>query len=216
MYTFGAKVFKKDRVYTFEDYLSFDENFRCEIMNGCVYLKESPWRVHQRISGYISYKLSQFLDGKHCEVYFAPFSVVLMKNLKDDAADSIDITEFKSYFEDETDPLKSQWVVEPDILVICDRNKYMKESCVGTPDFIIEIVSPSSRIWDMRTKRDLYELNGVREYWTVDVEKGRIIKRVLNEYGMFDDVVSVYSFSDTVPCTVLEGCEIDFSGVDLT
>jgi Uma2 family endonuclease len=207
MYTYGALAYKNDKVYTYEDYLTFDENFRCEIVNGRVYLKEAPSRVHQQISGYISYKLYQFLEGKQCEVYLAPFSVVLMKRIKPDAID---------YLEDETDPLKSQWVVEPDISVICDKSKYTKEGCAGAPDFIIEIVSPSSRLWDTRTKHFFYELNGVREYWTVDAEKGRIIKRVLNEEGNFDDVISIYTFADTVPSTVLEGCEIDFSGVDLT
>jgi Uma2 family endonuclease len=213
MLTFGAAAYKNDKVYTYEDYLAFDENFRCEIVNGRVYKKATPFRVHQRISGFISSKLYGFLEGKPGRVYFAPFSVVLMKKI---AIDTVDFLEDITEYEDETDPLKSQWVVEPDISVICDKSKLTKEGCVGAPDFIIEILSPSSLIWDIKTKRTLYELNGVREYWSVDPDKERIIKRVLNEYGVFDDVVSVYSFADTVPCTVLEGCEIDFSGVDLT
>jgi Uma2 family endonuclease len=202
-----------DKEYTYEDYLAFDENVRCEIINGQVYMMATPSRVHQRLVSYLTRKLGQFLDGKPCEVFPAPFTVVLMKKIKKDASN---INEFKSYFRDETDPKKSQWVVEPDISVICDKSKLTKEGCVGAPDFIVEIVNPSNRYWDTRTKHYFYEINGVREYLTVDPEKGRIIKRVLNEYGVFDDVVSVYSFADTVPCTVLEGCEIDFSGVDLT
>jgi Uma2 family endonuclease len=213
LYTYGALALKKERLYTYEDYLAFDENVRCEIVNGHVYMMAAPSRIHQQILSQLLYKLSQFLDGKPCRVYPAPFTVVLLKRIDEK---DVDFMVNNNPYKDETDPKKSMWVVEPDISVICDKSKYTKQGCVGAPDFIIEIVSPSSSLWDTKTKRDLYELNGVREYWTVDPETGRIIKRVLNEHDLFDEIVSVYTFSDRVPCTVLEGCEIDFSGIDLT
>ena len=211
----GTSAIKNDKVYTYEDYLSMEENIRCEIIDGVLYSMAAPSRLHQKLSKQLSFRIDTFLQGKKCELYYAPSSVVLLKSV--DWKKLWEEFDSDAEFIDEvTDPLKSKQVVEPDIFVVCDKNKLTKNGCVGAPDFIIEILSPSERKKDLKTKRDLYELNGVREYWTVDIDKRRIIQYVLAEDDMLYHYVKIFEFNDRVPCVVLEGCAIDFSTVDLS
>ena len=97
---------------------------------------------------------------------------------------------------------------EPDISVICDKDKLTDEGCKGAPDWIIEIVSPSSRQMDYNKKLFKYRTAGIREYWIVDPMKQAIM--VYNfEHDMFDE----YSFYDKVKVGIYEGFEIDFAGI---
>ena len=97
---------------------------------------------------------------------------------------------------------------EPDISVICDKDKLTDEGCKGAPDWIIEIVSPSSRQMDYNKKLFKYRTAGIREYWIADPMKQAIM--VYNfEHDMFDE----YSFYDKVKVGIYEGFEIDFAGI---
>ena len=108
-----------------------------------------PTRLHQRLLFSISRSIADYIDtkGGKCEVDIAPFAVFLGEDNKN--------------------------YVEPDISVICDKNKLTDKGCNGAPDFIIEIVSPSSRKMDYSKKNTLYSDSGVREYWIVDPAKRR-------------------------------------------
>ena len=90
--------------------------------------------------------------------------------------------------------------VEPDISVICDRSKLDEKGCHGAPDWIIEIVSQSSKSRDYMTKLFKYRTAGVREYWIVDPEK-----QMVSVYGFEKDMVEQYSFSEDVPVGIYEG-----------
>ena len=98
--------------YTFADYLTWDENERIEIINGEAFLMAAPSRVHQKISFEIGRQLGNFLEGKHCEAYSAPFGVRLFE-------------------QDGHKPEDVDTTVEPDISVICDRDKLDKHGCRG-------------------------------------------------------------------------------------
>lgn len=139
----------KNKVYTSEDYWNLPDGDRAELINGQLYAMDPPSRVHQKLILKFSYTFENYIQSHHgnCEIYPAPFAVNL------DADDK-------------------NWV-EPDISVICDRSKLTDRGCKGAPDFVIEIVSPSSRKMDYSTKNALYSEAGVREYWIVDPAKER-------------------------------------------
>ena len=139
----------KEHICTSEDYWNLPEGQRAELIDGHFYDMAPPSRIHQKLIMELSATIRQYIkdNSGSCEVYPAPFAVNL-------------------YADDKT-------YVEPDISVICDKNKLTDRGCKGAPDFIIEIVSPGSRKMDYSTKNALYSDAGVREYWIVDPEKQR-------------------------------------------
>lgn len=139
----------KDRTHTAEDYWNLPDGERAELIDGQLYDMAPPNFIHQKLVSELHHAIKNHVTAKHggCEVIPAPFAVNL-------SADD------KTY-------------VEPDISVICDSHKLTDRGCSGAPDFIIEIVSPSSRKMDYSTKNALYSDAGVREYWIVDPAKER-------------------------------------------
>lgn len=137
----------KSNTYTSKDYWNLPEGQRAELIDGQLYDMAPPSRIHQKLVQEISRTIGNHIAqaGGTCEVYPAPFAVNLDAEDKD-------------------------WV-EPDISVICDKNKLTDRGCSGAPDWIVEIVSPSSRRIDYTTKNTLYSDAGVREYWIVDLRK---------------------------------------------
>ena len=135
--------------YTLKDIYALPDGERAELIDGHIYSMAPPNRIHQKILMELCFILNNYVKVQQgsCEVYPAPFAVFIGK---DD----------KNY-------------VEPDISVICDKSKLTDKGCHGAPDFIIEIVSPSSRKMDYSTKNALYSDFGVREYWIVDPVKER-------------------------------------------
>ena len=139
----------KENTYTSEDYWNLPEGERAELINGKLYAMAPPSRIHQELVIALASEIRDYIKKNegNCKVYPAPFAV----NLNAD---------------DET-------YVEPDISVICDKNKLDDRGCKGAPDFIIEVVSPTSRKMDYNIKNAKYSEAGVREYWIVDPEKER-------------------------------------------
>lgn len=127
--------------YTFADCLTLDESERVEIIDGEAFMIATPSRIHQEICFEIGRQLSNYLEGKQCKVYPAPFGVWL--------------------FEQDGDRLEDiDTIVEPDISVICDRSKLDKYGCKGTPDMIIEVLSLSTQRHDQLVKINLYQRAG--------------------------------------------------------
>lgn len=172
--------------YTIEDIYALPDGKRAELIDGELYMMATPSRIHQRTVMKISYQAEDYIrrNSEDCEVFPAPFAVFLN-------ADN------KTY-------------LEPDISVICDKNKLTDEGCKGAPDWIIEIVSPSSRQMDYNKKLFLYRTAGVREYWIVDPEK-----QLIMVYNFEHDTFEQYSFSDKVKAGIYEDFEIDFSEISL-
>lgn len=139
----------KENTFTSEDYWNLPDGQRAELIDGQLYNMAPPSRIHQKLISQFTLILGEYIRNNHgsCEVYPAPFAVNL------DADDQ-------------------NWV-EPDVSVICSKDKLTDRGCTGAPDLVIEIVSPSSRRMDYGTKMALYSNAGVREYWIVDPEKAR-------------------------------------------
>ena len=178
--------------YTFADCLGWDEKERAEIIGGEVLMMAPPSRIHQKISGEIFRQLANFLEGKRCEVYSAPFGVRLFE--KDgDRPEDVDT------------------VVEPDITVVCDTSRLDQHCCKGAPELVMEILSPSSRRHDMLVKLNLYQRAGVREYWIVNPDEQTVQVMLLKDGYLLP--VEDYSREDTASVNILEDCTIELSKV---
>ncbi len=178
--------------YTFADALTWEENQRIEIIDGEAVMMAPPIRIHQEISGELFFQLANYLRGKGCKVYAAPFAVRLFE--KDgDRPEDVDT------------------LVEPDIAVICDPAKLDKYGCRGAPDMVVEILSPSTQRQDRFTKFSLYQRAGVREYWIVDPEN-----KFVQSFWLEDGRYAVKEFGaagDKMCVNVLEDCVIDLSEI---
>jgi len=179
----------KENIYTYGDYTSWPDEERWEIIDGVPFnMSPAPSRSHQVILRELLGQFWSFLQDRPCEVYSAPFDVRLPKADEEDE----DI----------------QTVVQPDILVVCDRNKLDEKGCRGVPDLIIEIISPYTASKDMKEKFSLYERHGVREYWLVYPIEKTVMVFILGENGEYGKP-KTYSQQDTIEVSFLEGLTID-------
>lgn len=183
---------KKSR-YTFADCLTWDGEDRVEIIDGEAVMMAPPSRIHQEILTELVRQLANFLEGKRCKVYPAPFGVRLFEQ-SGDTPEDVDT------------------VVEPDISVVCDRDKLDQHGCKGAPDLIIEILSPSTQRHDQLVKLNLYQRAGVREYWIADPENKTIRVMVRDDSGSFQ-VREVYGQADVAKVNILDGCFLELSKV---
>ena len=157
------------------------ENERYELINGKIYLMAAPNVSHQDIILFIGRELSNYLKGKKCRVFIAPLDVVLFKKEKEDKS-------------------KSQNVFQPDVIVVCDPDKIKNDRIYGAPDFVVEVVSPSSKVKDYFKKLEVYMKYGVKEYWIVDPGSKEIFVKINGhdegiEYS-FDDKIKVGIFDE--------------------
>ena len=178
--------------YTFADALTWDESERVELIEGIPVMMSPPTRIHQKISIELARQLSNYLEGKKCEVYAAPFAVRLFEKANDR-------------------PEQVDTMVEPDLSIICDPDKLDKYGCKGAPDLIIEILSPSTQRHDRMVKYNLYQRAGVREYWMVDPALQTVQVGILE--GNVYKIHGVYTAQDIVKVNVLDGCFIELSKV---
>lgn len=179
--------------YTFADCLTWDERDRIEIVNGEAIMMSPPTRAHQKILMELARQFANYLEGKKCEVYPAPFAVRLFEK----AGDS---------------PKDVDTMVEPDISIVCDNDKLDKHGCKGAPDMVIEILSPSTQRHDQLVKLGLYQRAGVREYWIVDPENQTVRVMLRDGSGVFQ-IDELYSRDSVAKVNVLSGCFIELAKV---
>lgn len=173
------EALRKEDIYTIKDIYALPDGERAELIDGQIYYMAPPSWKHQRISGKLHQKIANYIDSNHgqCEILAAPFAVFLNNDEK-------------NYF-------------EPDISVICDISKLDEKGCHGAPDWIIEIVSPSSKARDYLAKLFKYRTAGVREYWIVDPDK-----HMTTVYSFEKDTVEQYDFGEEIPVGIYEGFSI--------
>lgn len=172
--------------YTYADYIKWHFKENIELIKGKISLMSpAPVRLHQKASMELSYFIRKFLEGHSCEVYTAPFDVRLKNK----------------------DGIES--VVQPDISVICDLAKLDERGCVGSPDIVIEILSPSNHKKEMDTKFDLYQESGVLEYWIVEPTSKMVLIYVLENERFIG--LKPFSEGQMITSTVLKGFSV---GVD--
>ncbi|OHD11028.1 MAG: hypothetical protein A2Y41_02745 [Spirochaetes bacterium GWB1_36_13] len=184
---------KHDQIYTYSDYLSWNDGKRWEIIEGNIFdMSPAPSREHQKILLALARQFADFLEHKSCEVYTAPFDVRLgvEKNQGDDTIET---------------------VVQPDISIICDSSKLDDRGCAGSPDMIVEIISPSTASKDMKNKYNVYEKYGVREYWVVyPFEK--IVMVFFLENGSYGKA-RIFSSEETIESSAVKDLKADLKKV---
>jgi len=172
-----------ERLYTVEEYYKIREEIRAELYEGYLVIIQSPSVRHQRILMELSAQLHTFLKGKTCEV-FPMLGARLFEN--------------------------EATVFEPDIMVVCDINKLIRQNCSGAPDLVIEILSPSTSRMDRKLKFDKYQKAGVKEYWIVDPERNLLeVNLLVNDKYM----TTIYDETDKVLVHILDGLEINLADV---
>lgn len=172
-----------EKVYTVEDIYALPDGQRGELIDGRMYMMAPPSTGHQRISSELHGTIYNFIKSKNgtCDVFAAPFAVFLNKD---------DIN-----------------YVEPDISVICDKTKLDEKGCNGAPDWVIEIVSPSTSQMDYGIKLFKYRTAGVREYWIVNP-----LKQTVTVYDFENEKkTNLYSFDDSIPVCIYDELSINIA-----
>lgn len=176
------------QIYSESDYYALPEDVHAELIDGQIYYHAAPSRVHQKVLNAVNNTIYNYIKSKNgpCEVYPAPFAVKLREDRKT--------------------------IIEPDISVICDKNKLTDKGCTGAPDWIIEIVSPGNSSHDYIRKLNLYADAGVREYWIVNPMRQTIFVYHLEE-TKFE--ATAYTFKDKVKVNIYDDLWIDFQEIIL-
>lgn len=177
---------KKQGEYTLEDYYALPDERRVELIDGVIYDMSAPSPIHQMVSAKVWKQLTDYIEQRQgqCIPFYSPIDV------------QIDC-------DDKT-------MVQPDVLVVCDRDKVIKRCVYGAPDLIVEILSPSTRKKDMFIKLAKYKEAGVREYWLVDPDKKKVLVYDLEH----EELPMIYGFDAKVPVIIFDGkCEVDFTEI---
>ncbi|MFJ1435148.1 Uma2 family endonuclease [Capnocytophaga canimorsus] len=168
-----------NKTYSYADYLLWKFKERVELFRGKILkISPAPSTKHQIISGNIHFELKLHFKEQACKLFSAPFDVRIPKQSLED----------KDIFS----------VVQPDLCIICDLSKLDERGCIGAPDLVVEILSPSNSKKEMKEKFQLYEESGVKEYWIIDPNQESALVNVL-ENGKYhtqnpivdDDVNSI-------------------------
>lgn len=175
----------QSQITTLEQYETLPEDVRAEVFDGQIHYMASPSQDHQTISMELSTILNSYLKSKKgpCRVFHAPFDVKL---------NDVPLT-----------------IVQPDLMIVCDKDKLDGKRCNGAPDFIIEIVSPSNPSDDYIRKAYYYKNYGVREYWIVDPKR-----RIVTVNYFEGDLLNIqYSFESTIKVNIYDDLYINFSDI---
>lgn len=150
--------------YTYADYLLWEFTERLELIKGKIFkMSPAPSTSHQRVSMKLTRELDRYFYNLPCEIFAAPFDVRLINHKKSSSNNQI-IT-----------------VVQPDLCVICDKAKIDEKGCLGAPNLIVEILSKGNSKKELSVKFDLYEENGVQEYWIVNPDDKSVLIYVLKD-----------------------------------
>lgn len=178
---------KRQGLFTLKDYYALPEDQRAELIDGVLYNMTAPSLAHQTVALQIAHQFLLCMDAfekQGCEVFVSPVDVQLDRD--------------------------ERTMVEPDVVVLCDMEKAIKRCIYGAPDFVLEVLSPTTRRKDMLIKLNKYWNAGCREYWIVDPEQFTV-----TVYDFDGEETAVhYTFDDIVPVRLFEGkCSIDFPAI---
>ena len=174
--------------HTVEEWLNLPDDKKAELIDGVFYDMGEPTVWHQRVVGFIYFMLLSYVRSKggKCLPLISPIGVQL--------------------------DMDDKTVVEPDVVVVCDPDKVMDKVIYGAPDFVLEVVSPSSKKRDYIIKLGKYQNAGVREYWIIDRKQERVT--VYRNLDKMDDMqVDIYTFADMIPVGIYDDLEIDMSEI---
>lgn len=173
-----------NKTYTYADYVKWAFDERLELIKGKIFkMSPAPGSVHQRISLRLSRWIGNYLEGKSCEAFTAPFDVRIPRLSSNDK--------------------EIITVVQPDICVVCEPGKIDSKGCLGAPDIIVEILSPGNNKKELKNKYEVYEEAGVLEYWVIHPEEKTFLKYTLIK-GTFQPS-RLLTMGDNVTTDILPG-----------
>jgi Uma2 family endonuclease len=187
-----------NKTYSYADYLLWQFSERVELIKGKIFkMSPAPNVNHQRISMRLIKPFLYYLDQSKgtCQLFHAPFDVRLLDSKKSKKSNQEIYT-----------------VVQPDLCVICDKTKLDEKGCVGAPDLVIEILSLGNSKKEMKTKYELYEENGVKEYWIVFPYENLVHQFALNEKNKYE-LVKIYTDEDTLTTPLFPELKIELNAI---
>jgi len=186
-----------DKDYSYADYLTWQFDEAVELIKGKIMLMSpAPNVKHQNIVTDLGGILYNYFYKKPCKLFYAPFDVSLYDRKKSLVANK-----------------EIQSVVQPDLCVICDTSKLNEQGCVGSPDWVIEILSKGNSKKEMQLKYDLYEESGVLEYWLVYPYERAIHQFILDENLNKYQWIAMFSGNDKVTPRTFPDLHIDLNDV---
>ena len=185
----------RDGVYSYADYLTWQFDQAVELVEGKIFPMSAPSRRHQGISRELNGIFYNYLKGNSCSFYAAPFDVRLYDKHKSVKANRDVHT-----------------VIQPDICVICDLDKLDDKGCFGSPDLVVEILSPGNSSKEMKIKKLLYEENGVREYWIIDPEHETAFQFHLTDANNYSPA-TIYVSDELLNCVIFPGLVVSLTEV---
>lgn len=177
---------KKQGEYTLEDYYALPDDIRAELIDGVFYYMSAPTSIHQLLAGAIYAEFRSYVRKQkgQCMPFIAPFDVQL--------------------------DMDDRTMVQPDVIIVCDRKKIIRRGLFGAPDLVVEILSPSTRKKDITVKFQKYMDTGVREYWLVWPDQKKVMVWALDS----ELCPIIYGFDSQVPVGIWNGdCKIDFQDI---
>ncbi len=185
-----------DKHYTYADYLTWKFDETVELIKGKILkMSPAPRTRHQRISWKLTFFIESILQKTKCNAFAAPFDVRLYDKTKSQKARK-----------------EIHTVVQPDLCIICDQNKIDEYGCMGAPDLIVEILSPGNSTKEMRTKFNLYEESGVKEYWIVDPEHQTVHLFYADEQDKYQ-LSKIYLYEDILQSVIFPELKINLKEV---
>lgn len=181
--TYGSK---QQGEYTLDDYYALPDDLRVELIDGVFYKMSSPTTIHQLIISLIWKDLWDYIEEKKggCLPFASPVDVQLDRD--------------------------DRTILQPDVLIVCDRDKIIRRCIYGAPDFIVEVLSPATRRKDSYLKLQKYANAGVSEYWLIDPDRKKILVYDL----VHEEPPVIYGFDSTIPVALYDGeCKIDFQKI---
>ena len=185
----ASEEYKAEPIFTYEDYLTWPDDERWELIDGKAIRLESPSEYHQQISLNLSSAFHGYLTGKTCKAYSAPLDVCFHIDGKKDT------------------------VFQPDIFIVCDRTIIEEKRIKGTPDLVMEILSKSTTKHDKTEKLAKYEKHGVKEVWLIDPEKQEVLVYILNMWNKYNKPTIYRSSDDILQTTVLSKFKINLKNI---
>ena len=179
---------KKQGEYTIEDYYQLPEDVRAELIDGVIFVMEAPATIHQAISAEIHFAFKSYIKRKKgtCKTYYSLLDIQLNRDNKT--------------------------MVQPDVVIMCNRDIIQRKVIYGAPDLVVEVLSKSTRMKDRNIKLRKYREAGVREYWMVDPEQRQVIVYLFEEQQIYSQMI--YDFGEQVPVGIFDGeCQVDFEEI---
>lgn len=178
--------------FSYADYCNWPEDERWELIDGTAFnMSPAPTRKHQKVAGTVFRVLADYLDDKPCDVYFAPFDVILSDEKLDELIDT---------------------VVQPDLVVTCDEAKFTERGYKGAPALVVEILSESTASRDLNEKYFLYQKSGVQSYLVVNPWSEHITVHELDDSGKYGHPAT-FAKGDLMSLTQFPGLKLNLTKV---